>query len=65
MEELNIKELSFEKTMELLEKLVKELESGELSLDDSVKKYTLGIELSKHATDLLNEAQAKITVKEE
>ena len=65
MEELNIKELSFEETMQLLEQLVKELEGGELSLDESVKKYTLGINLSKHASDLLNEAQAKITVKEE
>ena len=63
--DVNVSELSFEKTMEMLEALVKEVESGELSLDDSVKKYTLGLELSKHASDLLNKAQAEISIKED
>ena len=56
---------TFEETMEELEKIVKELESGNLSLDDSVEKYTKGIELSKHAYDLLKNAESKLTIKEE
>lgn len=55
---------SFEDTMKELEQIVKDLESGELSLDESVKKYTLGIELSKHAYKLLSEAESKLVVKE-
>ncbi|MBP5342896.1 exodeoxyribonuclease VII small subunit [bacterium] len=58
-------EKTFEQTMEELEKIVKELESGSLSLDDSVKKYTEGIELSKHAYDLLKNAESKLIIKEE
>ena len=59
------KELSFEEIMKELENIVKDLEAGNLSLDDSVKKYTKGLELSKKAYDLLKDAEAKITVKEE
>jgi len=58
-------EKTFEETMLELEKIVKELESGELSLDDSVKKYTLGMELSKHAYELLKNAESKLEIKEE
>ncbi len=58
-------EKTFEETMKELEQIVKELESGELSLDESVKKYSLGLELSKHAYDLLKNAEAKLTIKEE
>lgn len=59
------KELTFEEIMKKLEDIVKELEDGDLSLDDSVKKYTMGLELSKKAYELLKNAEAKLTVKEE
>lgn len=38
---------SFESALKQLESLVKELESGELSLEASVAKYNEGIELAK------------------
>jgi len=55
---------SFEDTMKELEEIVKLLESGELSLDKSVENYTKGLELSKHAYELLKNAEAKLTIKE-
>jgi len=49
--------LTFEEALEKLEMIVKELESGTLSLDQSVKKYQEGIELSKFCSTQLTKAQ--------
>lgn len=48
--------------MENLEKVVSELEDGNLSLDDSVKKFEDGIKLSKHCNEILNKAEREITI---
>ncbi len=53
---------SFEENLQTLESLVKKLESGELSLDESVKLYNEGIELAKLCHKELKEAE-KIIVK--
>lgn len=52
---------SFEKSLEHLEALVKELESGELPLEEAVKKYEEGIKLSKHCQSLLKDAENVLT----
>lgn len=51
------KNLSFEEALKTLENLVKELESGTLSLEDSVNKYNEGIRLAKYCHDLLKNAE--------
>lgn len=51
------KEKSFEKALEELEVLVKELENGEIELSEAVKKYNEGMQLSKHCHDLLKDAE--------
>ena len=56
------KELNFEETMENLEKIVQELEKGDLNLDDSIAKFEEGIKLSKSASKYLEEAEKKITI---
>lgn len=56
------KELNFEETMQKLEKIVQELEKGELNLDDSINKFEEGMKLSKSASKYLEEAEKKITV---
>ncbi|MGN1271022.1 MAG: exodeoxyribonuclease VII small subunit [Clostridia bacterium] len=56
------KELNFEETMQELEKIVQELEKGELNLDDSINKFEEGMKLSKNASKYLEEAEKKITV---
>ena len=55
-------ELNFEETMQKLEIIVQELENGELNLDDSIKKFEEGMELSKSASNYLEEAEKKITL---
>ena len=56
------KEMNFEETMQELEKIVQELEKGDLNLKDSIKKFEEGMKLSKSASDYLEKAEKKITV---
>lgn len=53
---------SFEEKMEDLEKIVAELEKGDLNLDDSVSKFEEGIKISKECNKILEEAEKKITI---
>ncbi len=46
----------FEDLMKDLEEIVKELESGEVSLEESIEKYTEAMKLAKVAGDKLNNA---------
>ena len=57
-----VEEVSFEENMERLEKIVAELEEGDLNLDDSVKKFEEGINISKKCNDILEKAEKKITI---
>ena len=56
------KELNFEETMQELDKIVQELEKGDLNLDDSINKFEEGMKLSKSVSDYLEKAEKKITV---
>ncbi|MFH1798904.1 MAG: exodeoxyribonuclease VII small subunit [Candidatus Omnitrophota bacterium] len=55
-----MKEIAFEKALELLEKIVKDLEEGDLSLEISLKKYEEGINLAQVCQGKLDEAKGKI-----
>lgn len=57
-----MEKLTFEDAIENLEKIVSELETGNLSLDDSVKKFEDGMKLSKHCNEILNKAEKEITI---
>lgn len=57
-----MEELSFEDTMKELETIVKELENGDLNLDESVKKFEKGMNLSKNANKMIEEAEKKIMI---
>lgn len=54
--------MNFEENMENLEKIVQELEKGELNLDDSIKKFEEGMSISKKCNEILEEAEKKITI---
>ena len=56
------KEINFEETMQELEKIVQELEKGDLNLDDSINKFEEGMKLSKQCSDLLENAEKRITI---
>jgi len=53
---------TFEIAMKQLEQIVQELESGNLSLEDSIKKFEEGIKLSKFCSSKLDETEKKITL---
>ena len=53
---------SFEDEMVKLETIVTELEKGDLSLDDSVKKFEEGINISKECNKMLETAEKKISI---
>ena len=50
----------FEKAIGKLEQLIDELESGKLGLDESIKVFEEGVELSKKCHKKLTEAEAKV-----
>ncbi len=52
--------LDFEKSLEKLEKIVDELENGDLSLEKSIKTFEEGVKITKHCQSLLNKAELKI-----
>lgn len=52
--------LDFEQSMKRLETIVEELESGELSLEDSIARYEEGIQLSRRLQQVLDESEKKI-----
>ena len=53
---------SFEELLTELENTVKNLENKEISLDEAVKDYTKGLELSKKCYDILG-SNEKLVVK--
>lgn len=52
----------FESSLKELEKIVRELESGEVNLDESLKKFEKGIELYKDCRQTLQAAEKKIKI---
>lgn len=54
--------LTYEESMKELEQVVKDLESSELTLDESIEKFEKGMKLSKHCSELLEGAEKKITL---
>lgn len=56
-----INELSFETAFAELETIIARLESGELSLDDSVTLFERGRKLSEHCQTLLDKAELRVS----
>lgn len=55
-------ELSFEQAMEDLEKIVADLEAGEITLEKSVENFKKGMDLSNYCSKLLDEAEKTISI---
>jgi len=51
----------FEKALTELESIVRQLETGNLSLDKSLELFSRGIELAKTCKQKLDEAQLKVS----
>ena len=55
-----VEKLDFEAALAELEGIVKNLETGKTSLEDSISAYERGIVLKNHCESKLREAQARI-----
>lgn len=55
------KNINFEETIKELEKIIQELEKGELNLEESINKYEKGMGLAKKCNDFLENAEKRIT----
>jgi len=53
-------EIKFEEALKKLEKIVEDLEKGDFSLDEALKKYQEGLELSRLCSQRLESAKKKI-----
>ena len=54
------KEKTFEENLENLEKIVKDLESGNIPLDDAIEKFTEAMKLAKLCDNKLKNAEEKL-----
>lgn len=54
------KKENFEHALKRLEEIVQMLEEGDLSLDESLKLFEEGIEISRFCTKKLSEAEKKV-----
>lgn len=51
---------SYKELTEQLEEVLKELEGGELSVEEAMKKYEEGVSLTKDLLHILEKAEAKV-----
>lgn len=56
------KTASFEMQLALLEKIVRELERGDLPLEKSLELFEQGVKLSRQCQERLNEAERRIEI---
>ena len=54
--------INFEKTLAELEQLVEKMEQGDLSLEESLKYFERGIQLTKTCQQALSEAEQKVRI---
>lgn len=54
--------INFEDAMKKLEEIANELEKNDLDLDSSVLKFEEGMKLSKQCSEMLEQAEKKISV---
>lgn len=55
-----VKEMTFEEKIKELEKVVNELESGEIDLDSSIEKYTSAMKLVKECDEKLKNVEEQV-----
>ena len=59
-DESDVSKLSFEQSLERLEKIVNDLERGDVPLEESIKIYEQGEALKRHCATLLQAAEDKV-----
>jgi exodeoxyribonuclease VII small subunit len=59
---MNAKAKTFESSLGELERIVRKLEDGEMSLEESLKLFEDGVKLSRECQERLNQAERRIEV---
>ena len=54
--------LTFEESLTELERIVSDLEQGDVSLDDALKQFERGIKLVRNSQGKLEQAQQKVSI---
>ncbi len=54
--------LKFEEAFQKLEAIIKKLDEGNLTLEDSLKAFEEGVRLSRHCSRKLDEAEKKVEI---
>jgi len=57
-----MKKRSFEENLEILEQIVEDLESGDLTLEEAMERYERGVAAHKECMATLNAAEKRIEV---
>lgn len=55
-----MKQKTFEESIERLDEIVTSLENGEIALEESIKLFEEGMQLSKYCMEKLSEAERKL-----
>ena len=56
------KKLTLEESFESLDKIIQEMQTGELTLEQSFKKYEEGMKLIKNCNDAIDKVEKKLIV---
>lgn len=59
------KKISLEESFEQLDEIIRELQGGDMTLEDSFKKYEEGMKLIKNCNDAIDKVEKKLIVLEE
>ncbi len=54
--------LKFEEAFQKLEAIIKKLDEGNLTLEDSLKAFEEGVRLSRHCSKKLDEAEKRVEI---
>ena len=57
-----MKEKKFEEALERLEEIVKKIEAGDMTLEESLETFEEGIKLSRLCSKKLDEAERKVEI---
>lgn len=52
---------TYESAVEELEAIIDQIESGEIGLEQSIRRYERGAVLLKHCREILNQAEQRVT----
>lgn len=58
----NVEELSYKEASQELELIIRNLESGDMELEESLESYTRGVELLKSLRARLADAEQKVSI---